>query len=869
MPVSNVIERTVDIDNGIKQEDLHRLFAVADAGAHTFKITVTSKGIPQSLSGHTVIGYFMTNYYGTVVINGSVSNNVATLILPATCYANNTGFQLIIRLVSGSTKTAIYWGTGYVTRSATDPVIDPGSVVPDLDDILAELDQMEQATQAANTAADNANAAASKSIRYDTAQSLTDVQKAQAQDNIGFYTDDTLTVTGVAADAKKVGDELSDLKDDLNYSKTATPGNFLRATTRGHGTEWVPIGTPTDAQTEQAVSDWLDDHPEATTTVQDGAITEAKLHNDVKAKLVEDDSITEDKIADEAVTLPKLADDVLELINTPTGKEVWVDNYNSIEAAIADGDIINFTFGKTYEVNTSIVINKACYLKGNGCIIHSDPREADPNNPRYTRDGRPTQLLVFDIQHDNVIIENFNATSETEYYWENGGEIFTNTLGSNVWFTRISANYVYVRNIKTENTDGAIRVVDDAHPEDFTYHDVIIDGITSLNGIINVYVGNVIRCSCTNLLLSNSQNMQDSHGHCIYISRGVKHVTFSNFTIYHNGGLLGGLSVHPSSSQNKALCSYVNISNGVIYSTMANTFAIQITWVRNIYLSNITVQADNAESVYVSGEVNDIVFNGCTFSGGSEVVRNNFQDYSGGQREIIYNSCRFTTQSKAQEYTLLKGLEGSFFKSCEFFIPNFGSYTAPVCTLFSTKPVNTSKNFNVIFDGCYVRTFSDVVLYLFSQENTVESEVIINNTTVHSSASTSSLLADGVTLYSKLRIHNLTGVNYTVICDSTTWSNSLSKIYIDSRDTLDSHSLRQTVLANSTKQFKLKKENPNIIVMYKTTGACAVAIAMYSVPNITYLTNAIDNVTVTKNGNDEFVTITNGASGSMFVSIIW
>ena len=36
---------------------------------------------------------------------------------------------------------------------------------------------------------------------------------------------------------------------------------------------------------EQAVSDWLDDHPEATTTVQDGSITEAKLAQDVAAIL--------------------------------------------------------------------------------------------------------------------------------------------------------------------------------------------------------------------------------------------------------------------------------------------------------------------------------------------------------------------------------------------------------------------------------------------------------------------------------------------------------------------------------------------------------------------------------------------------------
>ena len=43
---------------------------------------------------------------------------------------------------------------------------------------------------------------------------------------------------------------------------------------------------------EQAVQDWLDNHPEATTTVQDGSITEAKLAQDVKGILdgLEDDT---------------------------------------------------------------------------------------------------------------------------------------------------------------------------------------------------------------------------------------------------------------------------------------------------------------------------------------------------------------------------------------------------------------------------------------------------------------------------------------------------------------------------------------------------------------------------------------------------
>lgn len=45
---------------------------------------------------------------------------------------------------------------------------------------------------------------------------------------------------------------------------------------------------PTDAQTAQAVSDWLDAHPEATTTVQDGSLTEAKFSNALKLKAIKE-----------------------------------------------------------------------------------------------------------------------------------------------------------------------------------------------------------------------------------------------------------------------------------------------------------------------------------------------------------------------------------------------------------------------------------------------------------------------------------------------------------------------------------------------------------------------------------------------------
>lgn len=41
--------------------------------------------------------------------------------------------------------------------------------------------------------------------------------------------------------------------------------------------EWVEVGQPTDEQTNNAVESWLNEHPEATTTVQDGSIEEIKI----------------------------------------------------------------------------------------------------------------------------------------------------------------------------------------------------------------------------------------------------------------------------------------------------------------------------------------------------------------------------------------------------------------------------------------------------------------------------------------------------------------------------------------------------------------------------------------------------------------
>lgn len=115
--------------------------------------------------------------------------------------------------------------------------------------------------------------------------------------------DDTLATAGAAADAKKTGDELSDLKsalsqaqEDILENTSAIDGKVNKPTGSGIAGEYLKNngdGTtswddPIEGDVSQTVRDWLDDHPEATTTVQDGSLTEAKFADSLKVLAIKD-----------------------------------------------------------------------------------------------------------------------------------------------------------------------------------------------------------------------------------------------------------------------------------------------------------------------------------------------------------------------------------------------------------------------------------------------------------------------------------------------------------------------------------------------------------------------------------------------------
>ena len=163
--ISGEFTRKVDVDAEILMTPIRTLYASGDKNAHTFELSLYRNKEPLKIDGAGVIGYFLRADGYTVPVNGTASGNVAKVTLAESCYTVVGQFNLIIKVTVGSERKAVFWGNGYVTRSQTDSVIDPGKTIPSLDELLAQIAAVEAATKSANTAASTANTAASNADR--------------------------------------------------------------------------------------------------------------------------------------------------------------------------------------------------------------------------------------------------------------------------------------------------------------------------------------------------------------------------------------------------------------------------------------------------------------------------------------------------------------------------------------------------------------------------------------------------------------------------------------------------------------------------------------------------------------------------------
>lgn len=173
----------------------------------------------------------------------------------------------------------------------------------------------------------------------------------------------------IPQDYVKLNEDVSGLKSDkVDKPSAADDGKIPRA--KEGGVEWVEVGQPTDDQTHNAVTGWLNKHPEATTTVQDGVVGEKKI-SEKFLPWIKNDYVTPEMFG--AVGNGR-SDDTIAIQNAlNSGKTVMFTNSYLIKNTLNANNCDIFLHG----VNSSIIIETnidgvylygRCLVRGTGTI---------------------------------------------------------------------------------------------------------------------------------------------------------------------------------------------------------------------------------------------------------------------------------------------------------------------------------------------------------------------------------------------------------------------------------------------------------------------------------------------------------------------
>ena len=187
MGIVREINWETDLQEALAKRQLQTPLIQADNEAHKVQVAVKDGGEAADLTGCSCIGYFLRADGETVAISGSglagVDGSTAWVVLPVSCYAVPGRGGLIIRLINGDVRSTVLTMECSVYQSTTGQIIDPGQVVPDLDELLAQIERMEEATEAAEEAAE----AVDQRIAPLESMDKTDVAYTYGQNGRGVY----------------------------------------------------------------------------------------------------------------------------------------------------------------------------------------------------------------------------------------------------------------------------------------------------------------------------------------------------------------------------------------------------------------------------------------------------------------------------------------------------------------------------------------------------------------------------------------------------------------------------------------------------------------------------------------------------------
>ena len=207
------INMTCDLQHAVKVQYLDGNMFSQDAAANTINIEVTDGGAPAEIGG-TVSANVIRPDGGTVAVTGgTIDGNIVSITLPAACYALVGMITIVVKLTDESTVTTLAAAVAYVYQSSTDTVVDPGTVVSSIQDLIDAID-----TAVASIPADYSSLWTSLAPPFSSSTAYTAGQYVTYDGGMYRFTKNHAAGSWASGDVATVnlGSELSDVKSALD-----------------------------------------------------------------------------------------------------------------------------------------------------------------------------------------------------------------------------------------------------------------------------------------------------------------------------------------------------------------------------------------------------------------------------------------------------------------------------------------------------------------------------------------------------------------------------------------------------------------------------------------------------------------------------
>ena len=129
----------VDITQPLLPVPLNPMLVSQDALANRIGVRLFEGKTPYSPGG-SCAGFAVRRDGATVPIAGTISGNEMYIDLPAAAYALDGPINIGIKNVQGSAETTVFLGMGTVIRGETGTAIDPGTIIPSVSALIAQIE---------------------------------------------------------------------------------------------------------------------------------------------------------------------------------------------------------------------------------------------------------------------------------------------------------------------------------------------------------------------------------------------------------------------------------------------------------------------------------------------------------------------------------------------------------------------------------------------------------------------------------------------------------------------------------------------------------------------------------------------------------